>query len=97
MTIFGFFLILGYLVGMYLLVSPDTTRAALFLPLALRGAGYATLYIVLSLYASRTVPFLHFFHVLAFFGFMSIAGLLVLVMAMVTRYRAVVRFKMPRW
>jgi len=164
MTIFGFTLLSGYLAGMYLLVSPDTTRAALFLPLAMRGAGYATLCIALCVYASRTIPFLHFFHVLAFFGFvhtdigsalgssatghllsvclhanaastgaaldgqnllaasmpldrlvetihsqvllvsikqaygvMTLAGLLVVVVAMATRYRGVVRFRMPRW
>jgi len=164
MTIFGFILLSGYLAGMYLLVSPDTTRAVLFVPLALRGAGYATLCIALCVYASRTIPFLHFFHVLAFFGFvhtdigsslgstvtghllsarlhanaasmgaaldgrnplaasmplerlvetfhgqvllvsikqayglMTVLGLLVVLVAMATRYRGVVRFKMPRW
>lgn len=69
MTILGFALILGYVVWMYLLVSPDATRAMMVWPLLLRGAGNAVVLTVISVYAARTVPFIHFFHLLALFGF----------------------------
>jgi len=69
MTIIGFLMVLGYLIGMYLVVSPATTREAMIVPLFLRGAGNVMVFVVLTIYASRTVPMHHFFQVLCIMGF----------------------------
>jgi MFS transporter, DHA2 family, multidrug resistance protein len=68
MTSIGFALILGYLLFLYFLISPDTNREALYLPLFLRGAGDTILEITLTVYAARTVSFMFFFQVLTIFG-----------------------------
>jgi len=69
MTILGFLMVLGYLIGMYLVVSPATTREAMIAPLFLRGAGNVMIFVVLTTYAARTVPMHHFFQVLCIMGF----------------------------
>jgi hypothetical protein len=69
MTTIGFLLILFYIAEMYFLISPATNIEKLYLPLMARGAGNAIIYVVLTVYAARTIPFIFFFQVLAIFGF----------------------------
>jgi len=68
-TILGITLVLGYLVGMVRIMSPDTTREMMIVPLFLRGMGSAMVFTVLTIYAARTIPFHHFFQMLAIMGF----------------------------
>lgn len=70
-TTISFLLILGYLVGMFRLVSPSTAMADLYAPLFLRGAGNAMMYVALFTYTARTVPFFHLFQVIGFYGFVN--------------------------
>lgn len=68
-TILGLCLVLGYLIGMVRIMSPDATRAMMMVPLFLRGMGSAMVFAVLTTYAARTIPFHHFFQMLAIMGF----------------------------
>jgi len=68
-TLLGIVLVLGYLGGMYRLMSTDTTREMMMVPLFLRGMGSAIVFAVLTIYAARTVPIHHFFQMLAIMGF----------------------------
>lgn len=65
----GFGLIVLYLLMMYYLIDPGTNIEKLYLPTALRGAGYIILYIALTVYVTGIVPFQHFFQVLSILGF----------------------------
>ncbi len=69
MTAAGFAFITCYMVIFYFIISPDTSKEMLYFPLFCRGAGNTIIYIALTLFASRTIPFIFFFQVLAIFGF----------------------------
>lgn len=68
-TILGLCLVLGYLVGMVRIISPDATREMMMVPLFLRGMGTVMVFAVLTTYAARTVPIHHFFQMLAIMCF----------------------------
>ena len=70
-TTIAFLLMLGYLVGMHRLVSPATTREAMYLPMFMRGVGNIVMYVALFTYTARTIPFFHLFHVICFCGFIN--------------------------
>ena len=53
---------------LYFEIAPSLAKDALYLPYALRGAGYASLYISLTLYISEGMPFEHFFAGLTIIG-----------------------------
>ncbi|MCE5346733.1 MAG: hypothetical protein LLG13_10665 [Bacteroidales bacterium] len=65
----GFVFIVCYIIGMYFLISPATNKELLYLPLFLRGAGNVVIYVVLTVYAARTIPFMPFFQALTILGF----------------------------
>jgi len=163
-TNIGFVCILFYLIPMYFLISPVTSKEMFYIPMFFRGAGNTIIYVVLTVYASRNIPFIHFFQVLAIFGFFRtclggpiggaildrmllvstkkdmmslsgeldsqnsffhyipldrianelsrqslmvsikevygyavVAGIFILLLALSTRYRNLLKFKMPRW
>jgi MFS transporter, DHA2 family, multidrug resistance protein len=65
----GFLFIVLYIIGMYFLISPATNKELLYLPLFFRGAGNVVIYVVLTVYAARTIPFMPFFQALTVLGF----------------------------
>lgn len=65
----GFVFMLAYQVLMYFLISPDTDVTMFYLPLIFRGAGHAIIYISLTVYAAKVIPFIYFFQALSVFGF----------------------------
>ncbi|MDD4602873.1 MAG: hypothetical protein PHF97_03595 [Bacteroidales bacterium] len=65
----GFAFIVFYVIAMYFLISPATRKEQLYLPLFFRGAGNVVIYVVLTVYAARTIPFMPFFQVLTVLGF----------------------------
>jgi len=65
----GFVFIVFYLVSIYFLISPATSKEQLYLPLFFRGAGNVVIYVALTVYAARTIPFMPFFQALTVFGF----------------------------
>lgn len=69
LTFIGFALIVAYQLFFYFLISPDTSKEMLYLPLICRGAGNVIIYVALTVYASQVVPFVHFFQALSIFGF----------------------------
>ena len=69
MTNIGFALILAYLVIFYFIITPTTNKELMYAPLFFRGAGNVIVYVALTVYAGRTIPFTHFFQVLSILGF----------------------------
>ncbi|MDP4188385.1 MAG: hypothetical protein Q8905_10070, partial [Bacteroidota bacterium] len=160
----GFLFIVCYIVAMYFLISPATSKELLYLPLFFRGAGNVVIYVVLTVYAARTIPFMPFFQALTIlgfvrtcigtplgtaiigraftictkrnmmdlgseldlqnplvysnsfdkivneltrqsllvsikeiFGYVAIAGIFILLLTLMNRYKSLLKFKMPRW
>ena len=54
---------------MYFLIYPDLNIESLYLPDYLRGIGHGILYIALTIYVAKSVPFQHFFQGLCILGF----------------------------
>lgn len=65
----GFFLLVIYEYYMYFLIYPDLNIESLYLPDYLRGIGHGILYIALTIYVAKSVPFQHFFQGLCILGF----------------------------
>jgi hypothetical protein len=65
----GLALLVANQVIFYFLISLDTSKEMLYLPLIFRGAGNMILYIVLTFYCSQAIPFNHMFQALAILGF----------------------------
>lgn len=65
----GFTCLVAYQCFMYFLIDPRMNIEQLYFPTFLRGWGYITLYISLTVYVTGIVPFQHFFQVLAILGF----------------------------
>lgn len=57
----GFLLILVYQYYMYFLIDPDLNIESFYLPNLLKGIGHGILYICLTIYIAKSVPFKHFF------------------------------------
>lgn len=66
---FGFAVTVLYQAAMYFLIDPGMNVEKLYFPTFLRNAGHAVIYCVVTVYASRVVPFRHFFQVLSIMGF----------------------------
>lgn len=58
---------------LYFTFQTSVSKEDLYLPYALKGFGYASLYISIALYAAQGIPFPHFFQSLAILGFVRAA------------------------
>lgn len=65
----GFSCLVGYQALMYFIIDPRMTLEMFFLPSLLHGFGYTTLYVVLTLYAIRQIPFKYFLQPVGVLGF----------------------------
>lgn len=65
----GFFLLVTYEYYMYFLIYPGLNIESLYLPDYLRGIGHGILYIALTIYVAKSVPFQHFFQGLCILSF----------------------------
>lgn len=65
----GFMLIVVYQYYMYFLIYPTLNIESLYLPNFLKGVGHGILYISLTIYVAKTVPFKHFFQGLCVLSF----------------------------
>lgn len=65
----GFILIVIYQYYMYFLIHPNLNIESLYFPNFLKGLGHGILYISLTIYIAKTVPFKHFFQGLCVLSF----------------------------
>lgn len=65
----GFLCLVGYHGTMYFIIDPRMTLEMFYLPSLLHGFGYTTLYVVLTLYAIRQIPFKYFLQPVGILGF----------------------------
>lgn len=65
----GFILIVVYQYYMYFLIHPNLNIESLYFPNFLKGIGHGVLYISLTIYIAKTVPFKHFFQGLCVLSF----------------------------
>ncbi len=65
----GFLLILVYQYYMYFLIDLDLNIESFYLPNLLKGIGHGILYICLTIYIAKSVPFKHFFQGLCVLSF----------------------------
>lgn len=65
----GFTLIVVYQYYMYFLIYPDLNIESLYLPNFLKGIGHGILYIALTIYVAKYIPFKHFFQSLCVLSF----------------------------
>lgn len=68
-AIVGFVLFTAYQIMMYFMIDPETEFHQLWLPMWLRGAGTAVLYVVLAYTLGKNVPFVYYFQALCAIGF----------------------------
>lgn len=69
LIVIGFSLIVAYEYYMYFLIHPNLNIESLYLPNFLRGIGHGILYIALTIYVAKCVPFKHFFQGLCVLSF----------------------------
>ena len=65
----GFLLIVAYQYYMYFLIDPELNIESFYVPNLLKGIGYGILYICLTIYIAKSVPFKHFFQGLCVLSF----------------------------
>lgn len=65
----GFLFIVVYQYYMYFLIHPNLNIESLYLPNFLKGIGHGILYISLTIYIAKSVPFKHFFQGLCVLSF----------------------------
>lgn len=65
----GFLLLVVYQYCLYFLIHPNLNIESLYLPNFLRGIGYGILYVSLTIYVAKSVPFQHFFQGLCVLSF----------------------------
>ena len=65
----GFMLIVVYQYYMYFLIDPNLNIESFYIPNFLKGLGHGILYISLTIYVAKTVPFKHFFQGLCVLSF----------------------------
>lgn len=65
----GFMQIVVYQYYMYFLIHPNLNIESLYIPNFLKGLGHGILYISLTIYVAKTVPFEHFFQGLCALSF----------------------------
>ena len=66
---FGFLLLVVYECCLYFLIHPNLNIESLYLPNFLRGIGYGILYVCLTIYVAKSVPFEYFFQGLCVLSF----------------------------
>lgn len=69
----GYSLFILYLALMYFWINPECNVERFYLPAFIRGFGLLWLYILLTLYVSYIVPFVHNFQTLCIIGFMRMS------------------------
>lgn len=69
----GYCLFIAYLVMMYLYINPECNIEKFYFPAFIRGFALLWLYIILTLYISYIVPFVHNFQSLCIIGFMRMS------------------------
>ena len=67
-TLVGFLFVTFYLMIMYALIDPGTNIEKLYFPVFCLGLGYIMVYVAVTVYAQRTIPFKHFFQGLCILG-----------------------------
>lgn len=65
----GFACLVGYQAIMYFLIDTRTALEMFYVPLFLRGAGYTTLFVTLTLYSIKNIPFKYFLQPVGILGF----------------------------
>lgn len=65
----GFSCIVAYQAIMYFIIDPRMTLQMFYIPSLLHGFGYTTLYVVLTLYTIRRIPFKYFLQPVGVLGF----------------------------
>ena len=65
----GFSLLTAYEYYMYFLIYPELNIESLYLPNFLKGVAHGILYIALTIYIAKHIPFKHFFQSLCVLGF----------------------------
>ena len=65
----GFLLLVVYQYCLYFLIHPNLNIESLYLPNFLRGIGYGILYVCLTIYVAKSVPFQYFFQGLCVLSF----------------------------
>ena len=84
-TIGGVFIV-AYQYYMYFLINPHLDIESLYLPNFLKGVGHGILYIALTIYVAKTVPFKHFFQGLCVLSFIRTSIATPLGTALLTRH-----------
>lgn len=69
----GYCLFIIYLIMMYLYINPECNIEKFYFPAFIRGFALLWLYIILTLYISYIVPFVHNFQSLCIIGFMRMS------------------------
>ena len=69
----GYGLFILYLLLMYFYINPECNIERFYFPSLIRGFGLLWLYIILTLYISYVVPFMHNFQSLCIIGFMRMS------------------------
>lgn len=82
----GFILIIIYQYYMYFLIYPTLNIESLYLPNYLKGVGNGILYIALTIYIAKSVPFQHFFQGLCVLSFIRTSIATPLGTAILTRW-----------
>lgn len=82
----GFLLIVVYQYYMYFLIHPNLNIESLYLPNFLKGVGHGILYISLTIYVAKSVPFKHFFQGLCVLSFIRTSIATPLGTAILTRW-----------
>lgn len=65
----GFGCLVAYQVILYFLIDPRTALEMLYIPCFLRGCGYTMLYVTLTLYSIKDIPFKYFLQPVGLLGF----------------------------
>jgi len=68
LTFTGFLFLVYYMAAMYFLIDPDTSIEKLYLPSFFRGFGNILIYVGVTVYAQKVIPFQHFFQGLCILG-----------------------------
>lgn len=69
MILLGFCCLTCYQAIMYFIIDPRMTLEMFYMPSLFHGFGYTTLYVVLTLYAIRQIPFKYFLQPVGILGF----------------------------
>lgn len=87
----GFILIVVYQYCMYFLIDPNLNIESLYFPNFLKGVGHGILYISLTIYVAKSVPFKHFFQGLCVLSFIRTSIATPLGTAILNRWLRILR------